>query len=224
MSELSMPKAARLQRPRLGDARLVVGVLLVLGSIVLGSLAVGSADDRVPVYAARGPLVPGQRVTEDDLTRVDVHLGSQAGLYLSAAAGLGGDRYALREVRAGELVPAASLARRDEVGVQPLTLDVDAGSAAPLRVGSQVDVYVNPPDPGAPAGHAAFRGPELVLHAVSVSSLPRTSSGLGGQSSGDRPVQVMAPTERVRDLIGQVDLGARVTLVPVAGTALRVDQ
>jgi hypothetical protein len=28
----------------------------------------------------------------------------------------------------------------------------------------------------------------------------------------------MAPTDRVKDIIGAVDLGARVTVVPVAGT------
>jgi hypothetical protein len=31
----------------------------------------------------------------------------------------------------------------------------------------------------------------------------------------------MAPTDRIKDIIGKVDLGARVTVVPVAGSALQ---
>lgn len=222
MSDLPVPKASRLQKPAWRDARLLVGVLLVLASVVLGSYVVAHADDRTAVYAAAGPLVPGQRVSEDDLTRVEVQLGSQATSYLSASQGLAADRYVLREVRAGELVPVSSVGSHDDIDVQPLTLLVDAGAAASLEVGSQVDVYVNPAEPDQAGGGKRFTGPQLALQGVSVSGLPQTSSGLGGGSvTGDRPVQVMAPTERIKDIIGKVDLGARVTVVPVAGTVLR---
>ena len=225
MTDLPVPKAARLQKPRWRDTRLLVGVLLVLTSAGLGSFVVAHADDRTAVYAARGPLVPGQQLGDDDLTRVDVRLGSQLSRYLPATEGLAPDRYVLREVSAGELVPAAAVGGKDQVGVQPLTLSVDAGAAAALRVGSRVDVYVNQADPGAaPGGSTAFSGPELVLEGVSVSSLPRTSGGLGGGASGDRPIQVMAPTAQIKEIIAAVDLGARITVVPIAGTSLRVDQ
>jgi len=224
MTDLPVPRAARLQRPGWRDARLVVGVLLVLASVALGSFVVAHADDRTAVYAARGPLVPGQQLSEDNLTRLDVQLGSELSRYLSAAQGLAPDRYVLREVSAGELVPTAAVGGRDEVGVQPLTLSVDAGSAAALRVGSRVDVYVNPADQGATSTGKAFTGPELALEGVSVSSLPRASGGLGGGASGDRAIQVMAPTAQIKEIIAEVDLGARITVVPVAGTSLRVDQ
>ncbi|NYG07720.1 hypothetical protein BJ986_002207 [Phycicoccus badiiscoriae] len=224
MTDLSVPRATRLQTPGWRDARLVVGVMLVVTSAGLGSFVVAHADDRTPVYAARGPLVPGQRLGDDNLVRVDVQLGSDLSRYLGAAAELGPDRYVLREVGAGELVPAAAVGGKDQVGVQPLTLSIGAGSAAALRVGSRVDVYVNPADRGAAAAGKGFTGPELALAGVSVSSLPRTSGGLGGGAAGDRPIQVMAPTHQIKEIIGMVDLGARVTVVPVAGTSLRVDQ
>lgn len=225
MSDLPVPKASRLQKPAWRDSRLVVGLLLVLASVVLGSFVVAHADDRVAMFAAAGPLVPGHKLTEGDLTRVDVQLGAQAARYLSAEQGLAPDRYVLREVRAGELVPASSVGSHGDIEVQPLTLLVDAGSVASLEVGSQVDVYVNPADPDEAAGGKHFTGPELALQAVSVSGLPRASGGLGGGSlSGDRPVQVMAPTDRIKDIIGKVDLGARVTVVPVAGSALQGNQ
>jgi hypothetical protein len=224
MSDLPVPKAARLKRPGWRDTRLVVGVLLVLASVVLGSVVVAHADDRTPVYAARGPLVPGQQLGADNLTRVDVQLGPGLPRYLSAARGLAAGQYVVREVSDGELVPAAAVGGRDEVGVQPLTLSVDAGSAAALRVGSRVDVYVNPADQRAGAAGKAFAGPELALAGVSVSSLPKISGGLGGGSAGDRAIQVMAPTERIKGIIADVDLGARITVVPVVGTSLRIEQ
>jgi hypothetical protein len=225
MTDLAVPKAVRLQRPGWRDTRLLIGVLLVLSSVVLGAFVVAHADDRTAVYAARGPLVPGQRLTDDDLSRVDVQLGPELPAYLSATRGLAPGRFVLRPVPAGELVPAAAVGDRSEVGVQPLVLTVGAGSAAALEVGSTVDVYVNRVDPADGGSSAArFIGPELTLEAVSVSSLPRSSGGLGGGSAGDRAVQVMAPTPRIKEIIAAVDLGARVTVVPVAGSALRVEQ
>lgn len=225
MADIPTPTASRLQRPSWRDARLLVGLLLVVAATALGSVVVAAADDRVAMYAARSPLVPGQRLSAEDLTRVDVQLGNESSRYLSAAAGLAPERFVLREVRAGELVPASAVGSEEDVSVQPLTLNVDSGAAAALRVGSRVDVYVNPADDEAAAGGARFTGPELVLEGVSVASLPSTGGGLGaGGASGDRPVQVMAPRDRIRDLIAQIDRGARVTVVPMAGTPLKVDQ
>ena len=218
MSDLPVPKATRLQRPAWRDARLLVGLVLVLGAVVVGSAVVTAADDRTPMYAARVALVPGQTLDEDDLVRVDVQLGSQQDRYLSVDPGLAPERFVLREVAAGELVPSVAVGGRDQVSVQALTLPVDAGSVAALTVGSRVDVYVNPADPRATGTHA-FTGPVLALEGVSVARLPKTAGGLSGGAGGDRPVQVMAPRERIKDLIGQLDDGARVTVVPVPGSS-----
>ena len=193
----------------------------MLASVVLGSVVVRAVDDRVPMYAARGALVPGQPLTESDLVRVDVQLGSQGGRYLAAAVGLAPDQYVVREVRDGELVPAGAVASRDAVTVQALTLMVDSGAAAVLRVGSEVDVYLNAPTDDASAGSTSFAGPELTLERVFVSGVPQGPGGLGSSSGTERPVQVMAPTDRIKEVIGLVDRGARVTLVPVAGSPLQ---
>ena len=222
MVDVPTPKASRLQRPSWKDARLLVGVLLVLAATVLGSLTVAAADDRVPMYAASGPLVPGQPLTVERLTRVDVQLGDASSGYLPAASPVPQGAYVLREVRPGELVPLSAIGDGDDVQVQPLTLTVDANSAAPLVVGSVVDVYVNPVAENGDATGRDFAGAELALEAVSVAGLPQSGGRLGGGRS-DQAVQVMAPKDQIRDLIGQVDLGARVTLVPVPGSRLRTD-
>ena len=56
MSDLPTPTASRVRAPSWRDSRLLVGLLLVLLSTVLGSVVVARADDRVPVYAAKGEV------------------------------------------------------------------------------------------------------------------------------------------------------------------------
>lgn len=223
VSDLPVPLAARLRPPRWADARLAVGVLLVLGSVVTGSVVVRAADQRAPVYTARGALVPGQRLTQADLLRVDVHLGDVSEHYLTATAPLPSPLVVLRPVPAGELVPVQAVGPESAVGVQPLTLVVDPLVAVSLQVGSEVDVYADLPS-GTGVGGTTFSGPELVLQRVPVSNLPQPSSALGGASGSDRAVQIMVPTVRVKDLIAAVDRGARMTLVPVPGTTIRLDR
>ena len=223
MPDIATPRAARLQKPSWRDTRLLVGILLVLAATVLGSLTVAAADDRVPMYAASGQLVPGQPLSADRLTRVDVQLGDRSERYLSASSPLPPGAHVLREVRPGELVPLSAIGSREDVGLQPLTLVVDSRSAAPLVVGSVVDVYVNPVNPEGDAAGRDFEGARLALESATVAGLPQAGGRLTG-SQAERAVQVMVPTERIRDLIGDVDLGARVTLVPAPGSRLGGDQ
>ena len=112
MPELPRPTAARLQRPSWRDVRLVVGVVLVLLAVTLGAVVVAAADDTTPVYAATAGLVPGQAVTQQDVRRVDVQLGADRAAYVAADHDIGPDTFALREVRAGELLPAVGRSAR----------------------------------------------------------------------------------------------------------------
>ncbi len=222
MTDPPTPTAARLQRPSWRDSRLVVGVLLVLLSAVLGSVLLARADDTAAMYAARGPLVAGQHLTADDLARVDVRLAGASAAYLSAAGALAADTYVLRDIRPGELIPRSAVGRRSEVSVQPLALLVDATSAGVLDVGSVVDVYVNRPDPlgTAAVGSTAYAGPERVLEGVTVLRVSADDTVLGSAAQ-TRSVQVLVPRERVQQLVSDVDLRSRITLVPVPGSLLR---
>ena len=217
MSDLPTPAASRLRAPSWRDTRLVVGVLLVLLSTVLGSVLVARADDRVPVWAARGPVSPGQRLSADDLVRVDVLLGDGAAAYLPADRPVAPDTWALRELRPGELVPAAAVGDASAVTVQQVALQVDSTSASALTAGSVVDVYVNRPEKGTTAvGLPSFAGPERVLEGVSVVRVAGDDGVLAGVGQS-RAVHVMVPRDDVRALVADVDVGARITLVPVPG-------
>lgn len=216
MSDLPSRPASRLRAPSWRDTRLLAGVLLVLVCTVAGSLVVAHADDRVPMYAARVALVPGEALGAGQLTRVDVQLGADTSRYLGAAEALPGDGYVLREVRPGELVPRSALGTLAQITVQPLTINVDATSASTLVRGSVVDVYVNAPKAGS-TGSTDFAGPQLALHNVSVASRPSERSGFGSAGTDTVAISVMAPTDKVSSLIGNIDDGAKVTLVPAPG-------
>ncbi len=216
MSDLPTPTASRVRAPSWRDSRLLVGVLLVLVSTVAGSFVVARADDRVPVYAAKGDLAPGQRLTEADVVRVEVLLGDGSARYLPADRAIPTDTWSLRSLRPGELIPATGVGSAADVGVQQVALLVDATSAAAIASGSVVDVYVNRPKEGTTVGLPTFAGPERVLEAVSVVRVAGEDSVLGA-SAETRAVHVMVPRDAVRDIVADVDLGARITLVPVPG-------
>jgi hypothetical protein len=215
MPDLPRPIAARLQRPSWRDARLVLGVVLVLLAVTLGAVVVAAADDTIPVYAATSGLVPGQALTQQDVRRVDVQLGADRTAYVAADHDIGPDTFALREVRAGELLPTSALGTRSDVRVKPVTVPVDVSSVRALVTGSIVDVWVNERDAGSTT--ARYGRPQRRLEAATVARVPEVSTGLGSVN-GTTGVQVMVPDDVVQDLLAAIDQGARLTLVPVPGS------
>ncbi|MEI2777165.1 MAG: hypothetical protein V9G19_14580 [Tetrasphaera sp.] len=214
MTALAAPVAKRLRKPSWKDARLLIGLLLVLLSTSLGAAALRAADDRVPVFVARQTLVPGQRLDPGTLGTVAVQVDRTGEAYLRAAQSLPPDGYVLREVRSGELLPASAVGTAAQIAVQPLAVGIDQVSAATLVDGSVVDVYAN--KRLASSGPQEFGDPVRVLEAVSVATVSTSGSGLG--SSGRSFVQLLVPTGRVAQLIGLIDAGAKVTLVAVPGS------
>lgn len=214
-SELPRPSVTRLARPSWREPRLLVGVLLVVLAIALGAKAVSSFDERVPVYAAAVALVPGDRLGPDNLTRADVRLGDRMGRYLSAATAVAPDTFVVREVREGELVPASAVGSRADVGVQPVTVRIDATAATGLVRGSVVDVWIS--DRDASSTTEKFLDPHLALRAATVSWLPgeQTRFGVGASTSA---IQILVPRADVAQVIAAQDRQSRVTLVPVPGS------
>lgn len=195
-----------------------MGVLLVLASVALGARVVAGADHRAPVYAAANPLVPGERLTPDRLTRVDVALGAAESTYLSATAPLPEGAVIAREVRAGELLPAAALVRAEEAGRSPVMVPVSPDSARVLVTGSVVDVWVNDKQPG--TGTPTYGTPRRLIRDAPVGRVPSAEEGrLTGVNNTS--VQVRVPNADVERLIAAMDQGARITLVPTAGSAQR---
>jgi hypothetical protein len=214
VAQLAEPTAKRLQRPSWRDARLLVGLVLVLLGTALGARIIASFDDTVPMYAASAAIRPGDHVTSDNVRRVDVQLGDETSRYLSARSAVPDDSYALRDIPEGELVPVSAVGTSSTVAVQPVTVEVDANSARGLPANAVVDVWVSARD--TQSTQERYLEATLVLERVSVSLVNQDASRFGAAASS-MPVQLRVPRNKVAEIIAAVDRQSRFTLVPVPG-------
>jgi hypothetical protein len=213
------PKAGRLSTPSWLDARLVLGVLLVLVSVVVGARLLAAADRTQLMWSAARDLGPGTVLAAGDLVPVEVRLFDTGGRYL-AGTETGFPGYVLeRELSAGELVPLAALARpgSEAADLRQVSVPVLPGRfPRGLAPGQLVDVWSSPDrDAAALAEGAPQLGSRLVLEAVPVFDAPEAGGGL----SAGTPEQAVVLNVRVRDVEALVAaMGAgRIDLVRVPG-------
>ena len=214
MAQLPEPTAKRLQRPSWRDARLLVGLVLVLLGTALGARIIAGFDDTVPIYAASTGIRPGEHLTSDNIRRVDVQLGDETFRYLSARSAVADDSYALRDIPEGELVPTSAVGTGSTVTVQPVSVEVDANSARALPANAVVDVWVSSRDPQ--STQERYLEASLALERVSVSPVHQEANRFGASASS-MAVQLRVPRDKVAEIIAAVDRQSRFTLVPVPG-------
>jgi len=201
------PTPRRVRPPRWLDLRLVLGVLLVLGSVLIGARVVAAADATVPVWAASGDLSAGTALGADDLVAVEVRLDDVAPGYLAASTHPQG-RTLARSVHRGELLPRSALDRPKAL-VQ-LALPVQAGYVPPgLDRGRLVDVYAVAGNASSPVGPAsASRAPAssvtAVLRGVPVQAVSGRSEGVLSTPTTAVQVVVSLPADRVSDVLSAI--------------------
>jgi hypothetical protein len=174
------PRATRFARARWGDARLLLGVLLVMTSVVVGSRVIAGADHTEQVWTVTSDLAAGTQLSAADLQPRAVRLGSVSGNYLRVASVDPAGSTLVRAVSAGDLLPAAALAQADDAEAaqrRQVTVPVAAfHHPGDLERGGLVDVYVTPG--GETAGSSA--APELLVPAAVVISVDNGGSRFGG--------------------------------------------
>ncbi|TKJ32092.1 SAF domain-containing protein [Blastococcus sp. CCUG 61487] len=211
------PAPRRIRPPRWLDLRLLLGVLLVLGSVLLGARVIGAADATVPVWAAAGDLAAGTELAADDLVAVDVRLDDAADAYLSTGSRPEG-RTLARAVRAGELVPGSALEEPAEL-VQ-VALPVQAGYVPPgLRRGALVDVYAVA-DPAVGATAVTGGGVTLVVERAPVQALSGRAEGVLSTPTSTVQVVVSVAQDEAADVLTAI--GGR-PLVVVVHTSVEGD-
>lgn len=202
-----VPPASRVRGPRWRDARLVVGLLLVLVSVAVGARLFATADRTTAVWAAARDLDAGSVLAEGDLVQRRVRLLEVTSKYLAAdTVPLG---YTLtRAVGDGELVPTAAVRRPGQAEERRLVTVTVARGRLPAGVsaGDRVDVYVTP----ATRAGGDPQPAELVISGASVSTVGDSSRGLGA-ATAETGVVLSVPPDQVADLInasrhGEVDL------------------
>ncbi|HWH28267.1 MAG TPA: SAF domain-containing protein [Mycobacteriales bacterium] len=217
------PPAGRLATPRWLDARLVLGVLLVLLSVVVGARVLAAADRTQLVWTASRDLAAGAILSADDVEATEVRLLSAGDRYL-AAPGTEVDGYVLeRAVGAGELVPVDALVPPGSApDLRFVSVPVLPGRyPADLQRHQLVDVWATPEQaPGASAGEGAGEGPgeatagsRLVLEAVPVHAEPDDGGALSA-GTAERAVVLVVPAADVGELVAAMS-AARVDLVRV---------
>jgi hypothetical protein len=197
----SGPAPRRVRPPRWLDLRVVLGVLLVLGSVLLGARVVSAADATVPVWAVTGDLAPGTELTADDLVAVDVRLDATADAYLSTGTRPEG-RTLGRAVRAGELLPRSALEEPGDL-VQ-LALPVQGGYVPPgLGRGRLVDVYAVA-DPAAGATAVADGSVTVVVRQAVVQAISDRSEGVLSTPTTAIQVVVAVPAEDAPGVLASI--------------------
>lgn len=211
MSALPARTARRLVTPSWKDARLIIGVLLVLLAVVIGSAAFSAADDRVGMWAAKRTLTPGHEVTQEDFVRVDVQLGESQSDYVRVDDRLPNGAIVDRLIERGELVPQAAIIDPTDKRVREVPVRVDPIYLSNLAIGSRVTVYVpEASEEGDASGEPATYSP--LVERATVSSLPQSSRGVMGSASGSSAV-IVVPEERVADILSYDQKDTPVKLV-----------
>ncbi len=221
MSALPARTAHRLVKPSWKDARLIIGVLLVLLAVVMGSLAFSAVDDRVGMWAAKHTLTPGHAVSEEDFVRVDVQLGESAPDYLRVDDRLPNGAIMDRLLEPGELVPKAAVIDPTDKRVREVPVRVDPIYLSNLAVGSRVTVYVPETAEQDDSSDKPITYRPLVERAT-ISSLPETARGVMGSGSGSSAV-IVVPEGQVADLLAYDQKDAPVKLVLESSSDRRDD-
>lgn len=207
--EIAGPAPRRVRPPRWLDLRLVLGVLLVLGSVLVGARVVTAADATVPVWAASGDLAAGTVLSAEDLVAVSVRLDDAAGSYLSTTTRPAGQVLG-RSVSAGDLLPRAALDPASEL-VQ-LALPVQAGYVPPsLARGQLIDVYAVA-DPAAGAGQVAG-DVSLVVGGAPVQAVSGRGEGVLSTATTTVQVVVAVAADDVQEVLAGI--GGRALVVVV---------
>lgn len=174
----SSPPARRLDRRRLKDPRLWVGLVLVAGSVLLGARLLAAADDTVDVWALSQDVPAGQPIEAGALTLEQVKFADTAveqGYWIDPDGPPAG-AVATHDLTAGELLARGAVGDRATADLSHLPVVVGAsGAPQDLQVGDVVDVWVVPAQ--SPDGATGPAG--QVLEGVRVVSSDRDSGPLG---------------------------------------------
>lgn len=201
------PVPRRLSAPSWFDARLVLGVLLVLASIVGGALVVSASGRTERVWALRHDVEAGIVLSGDDLMAVAVRVPSGRELYFKASASVAGQSVT-RRLASGELLP------RSAVGATPssttVTIPLSADVAPMIKAGQRITVWVS----------TATCPSAIVLADTPVQDV-QEAQGAGFGSSGGEDVVVRLSREDAQRVIEALALkGGTIRAGVVTGSAV----
>lgn len=195
-----MELSRRLRRPRWTDARLLVGAVLVVLAVVATYLLITSATATSRVWASARPIVPGQAISSEDLTVVEVNLADLGDRYLSAEADVTPRSSVRSVIPAGELIPAAALVPLAELAGRVVAIDVSGSVPTGVNIGILVDVWALPDPSGA---DGSPQEPSQIVHSAPVAHIDR-DAGSFGANDGAR-IEVFVSNSELPGLLSRLD-------------------
>ena len=188
------------------DPRLLIGVVLVAGSALGVWALVDALDDTTEVLVAPDTLTPGTRVGTTDLRVESVRLGALAEGYVRPGDLPDEGLVIVRTVRAGELLPAASVADRDTVGLATVVVPSRGPLAGEISPGAVVDVW------SAGESERGEVAPPVVL--VSGAQVAAVVEAEGMMASEGPSVELLIPRDRTAAVLEALASGDTIDLVP----------
>lgn len=168
------PRPRRIAPPSWFDLRLVLGVVLVLGSVLVGARLVSSAKHTYARVAVRHDLAAGTVLTAGDVELAQVQLpGRHGNRYVRRIADAVGQQLN-RPVAGGELLPVAAIGRA--APRTTVTVPLSSGAAPDLRKGQRIELWVS-----TKTCSSVVVLPEVTVQAVHADSGGSFTSGSGGQ-------------------------------------------
>jgi len=210
------------RRRPFADPRLLIGLLLVAASIAATVGIVAAVDTRVQVYAATGPLEPGQRIAASDLVARAVALDGSDSLYLGVGDLSRGGLVVTRAVAQGELVPASSVGRTSDVDATSIVLRLATRVSAAVRPGASIDVWSATPSTGSAqvdGDEEAADPPTVLVAGATVVRVIDDDQTLSADREGSA-VEVRLPRSRVARVLAAIAAGSDLSVVP-EGLGLR---
>jgi hypothetical protein len=209
-SALPGPERPVPTRPRRRvDARLLVGLTLVVASVVAVVGIVSAADEGEDVLVASRLLTVGDVVTPADLDVRRVTLGVEGHDYLTPADLPEAGVVVARTIGAGELVPRAAVGDSRSPRATTIVVTLSTALGATVQPGDTLDLW------SAAALDAGRFGPPAVIAART--QLVRSVSDEGivtGNEAGR--VELLVPRRDVARILSALANGDALSAIPVA--------
>lgn len=202
------PRTAPRLRPR-PDARLLVGMALVIASIAAVMGIVGAADDGEDVLVAPHALTAGDLLTLDDLEVRRVSLGVERHGYARPDDLPDEGVIITRALAAGELVPLSALGDARGPAATTVVVALSTPLGATVRAGDALDLW------SSPAVEAGRFGAPVVI--ASGAQLVRTvaDEGIVASDGGGR-IELLVPRRDVARILHALANGDALAAVPVS--------
>jgi len=189
--------------------RLVIGVLLIIGSVLTGAAVVAAADHRQAYWSLTRDLAPGTVLSAVDLRVVRVQLGTAHSAYVRSSEAVVG-RALSAAARGGALLSRTDLT--DPPRGVSVTVPLPPDNGPKVAPGDRITLYLST---------KTCRG-VVLLSGATVQAVRQSGQSSFAADNGS-VVQLTVPAADARRLVASLDLPGAVVRVGVLSSGQQAD-